>query len=41
VQKVDRIVVMERGHVVEIGTPDDLRSQGGLYARLAAQQLDL
>ena len=41
VQKVDRIVVMERGHIVEIGTPDDLRNQGGLYARLAALQLEL
>jgi ATP-binding cassette subfamily B protein len=41
VQKVDRIVVMERGRIVEIGTPENLRSQGGLYARLAALQLDL
>ena len=39
VQKVDRIVVMERGRIVETGTPDDLRNQGGLYARLAALQL--
>ncbi len=41
VQKADRIVVMERGHIVEAGTPEDLRNQGGLYARLAALQLDL
>ena len=41
VQKVDRIVVMERGRIVETGTPDDLRNQGGLYARLAALQLEL
>ena len=41
VQKVDSIVVMERGRIVETGTPDDLRNQGGLYARLAALQLDL
>ena len=34
-------VVMEDGRIVEIGTPDDLRHQGGLYARLAALQLDL
>ncbi|MBL8485992.1 MAG: ATP-binding cassette domain-containing protein [Rhodocyclaceae bacterium] len=40
VQKVDRIVVMDRGRVVETGTPEDLRRQGGLYARLAALQLD-
>ncbi len=41
VQKADRIVVMDHGRIVEIGTPEDLRSQGGLYARLAALQLDL
>ena len=41
VQKVDRIVVMERGRIVETGTPADLRQRGGLYARLAALQLDL
>lgn len=41
VQKADRIVVMERGRIVETGTPQDLRHQGGLYARLAALQLDL
>ena len=41
VQQTDRIVVMERGRIVETGTPEDLRKQGGLYARLAALQLDL
>lgn len=41
VQKADRIVVMDRGRIVEIGTPEDLRQQGGLYARLATLQLDL
>ena len=40
VQKVDRIVVMDEGKIVEIGTPEDLRNQGGLYARLAALQLN-
>ena len=39
VQKVERIVVMDRGRIVETGSPEDLRSQGGLYARLAALQL--
>ncbi|MFV0663460.1 ABC transporter transmembrane domain-containing protein [Denitromonas sp.] len=41
VQQVDRIVVMDKGRIVETGTPDDLRRQGGLYARLASLQLDL
>jgi ATP-binding cassette subfamily B protein len=40
VQKVDRIVVMDQGRIVETGTPADLRNQGGLYARLAALQLE-
>ncbi|ATE62119.1 ABC transporter transmembrane domain-containing protein [Thauera sinica] len=41
VQRVDRIVVLDGGRIVETGTPADLRRQGGLYARLAALQLDL
>jgi ATP-binding cassette subfamily B protein len=41
VQKADRIVVMEGGQIVETGTPEDLRQQGGLYARLASLQLEL
>ena len=40
VQKANRIVVMESGRVVETGTPEDLRKQGGLYARLARLQFD-
>ena len=40
VQKVDRVVVLDRGRIVEAGTPETLRSQGGLYARLAALQLN-
>jgi ATP-binding cassette subfamily B protein len=40
VQKVDRIVVLDRGRIVETGTPENLRNQGGLYARLAALQLN-
>jgi len=41
VQKVDRIVVMEHGRIVETGTPEDLRKQSGLYARLASLQFDV
>jgi ATP-binding cassette subfamily B protein len=40
VQKVDRVVVLDRGRIVESGTPENLRNQGGLYARLAALQLN-
>ncbi len=41
VQKVNRIVVMEHGRIVETGTPEDLRKQSGLYARLASLQFDI
>lgn len=39
VQKANRIVVMEHGKIIEIGSPTELREQGGLYARLAELQL--
>lgn len=39
VQKADRIIVLENGHIVETGSPAELREQGGLYARLAKLQL--
>lgn len=39
VHRADRIVVMERGRIVEQGTATELRHSGGLYARLAALQL--
>ena len=40
VQKADRIVVLEHGRIVEIGSATELRNKGGLYARLASLQFD-
>ena len=41
VQKADRIVVMEDGRIVEIGSAAELRDNEGLYARLADLQFGL
>ena len=40
VLRADRIVVMDRGKIVSIGTHAELIREGGLYARLAALQFN-
>lgn len=40
VRQADRIIVMDKGRIVEQGTHDALTRAGGLYARLAALQFD-
>jgi subfamily B ATP-binding cassette protein MsbA len=38
IERADRIVVLERGRVIETGTHADLLAKGGAYARLYRTQ---
>ena len=40
VKKVDRIIVMDKGRMVDSGTHDSLTAKEGIYARLAELQFD-
>ena len=39
IRDADRILVMERGRIVESGTFDELKEKGGLFAQLVARQV--
>ena len=40
-QRADRLVVMQRGQIVEIGKHDELLAQGGVYSRLHQVQMEM
>jgi ABC-type multidrug transport system fused ATPase/permease subunit len=38
IQKMDRIIVLDNGHIIEQGSHSDLLKHGGTYAELWAHQ---
>jgi ATP-binding cassette subfamily B protein len=41
IRDVDRVIVIERGHIAEIGTQEELIAQRGLYFQLYRHQMEL
>jgi ABC-type multidrug transport system fused ATPase/permease subunit len=40
IRSADRILVLKAGEIVQSGTHQELRAQGGLYAQLYAKQFE-
>ncbi|MHC5539016.1 hypothetical protein ACYOEI_12430, partial [Singulisphaera rosea] len=40
-RKADRLVVLERGKIVEVGPPQELLKRSGAYSRLHRAQMEL
>jgi ATP-binding cassette subfamily B protein len=40
IQRLQRIIVMDQGHIIGEGSHAELVARGGLYARLASLQFD-
>ena len=41
IRRVDKVLVLQEGHLLEEGSPDELIKRGGYYARVASGQLAL